>query len=56
MERSEFYKKLVRSLFLITAVAALSLALSSRSKGPCHTAKDCRQCQSAPSCSLPTKK
>lgn len=56
MEKQEFIRKLARSLFLITALAALSLALSGRSRGTCSTIGDCTKCQKQEQCTLPTKK
>jgi len=59
MERREFFTKLVRSLLIITAVAALSFVLSGKSTNTfnsCPTNKDCRGCQKSGNCGLPTKK
>jgi hypothetical protein len=55
MDRQEFFKKLIRSLFIITAVAALSLALSRNTKGGCPDSKDCTHCQKLQVCELPEK-
>lgn len=51
MDKQEFNKKLLRSLFLITAVAALSLALSSRNKPACAKAEHCAGCEKLEGCS-----
>lgn len=51
MDKQEFYKKLIRSLFLITAMVALSLALSNRTNSSCPTAKDCTRCVKLQDCS-----
>lgn len=55
MDNQVFFKKLIRSLFIITAVVALSFALSNRSKGTCPTEKDCTHCQKLQACTLPEK-
>jgi hypothetical protein len=59
MERREFFTKLIRSLFIITGVAASGFVLSDQlenSAESCPPGKECDRCQSAGSCGLPSKK
>ena len=59
MERREFLTKLIRSLFIITGVAASGFVISDQSKNnsdSCPPGKECDRCQKAGSCGLPTKK
>jgi len=59
MERREFFTKLIRSLLIITGIAASGFVVSDASKSStesCPPGKECDRCQKAGSCGLPTKK